>query len=216
MNARTIFIVDDNAEFRSSAQWWLASAGYEVVDFADPAIALDTLQAQPPAGPACLLLDVRMPGMSGLDLHDKLREQGVDLPIIYMTGHGDVALAVQAMQKGAVSFLEKPFADEALEQALDRAFAQRPASAPEPALALMPHALVDEAALDWQRRMARLTPRERQVFDGVVDDKPNKVIGQLLGISYRTVELHRCRMMEKLGAQSLSHLIKMTSAGRVV
>ncbi len=125
MNARTIFIVDDNAEFRSSAQWWLASAGYEVVDFADPAAALDALQSRPPSGDACLLLDVRMPGMSGLDLHDRLHECGVKLPIIYMTGHGDVSLAVQAMQKGAVSFLEKPFADAALEQALDRAFATR-------------------------------------------------------------------------------------------
>ncbi len=216
MNARTIFIVDDNAEFRSSAQWWLASAGYDVVDFADPVAALDALQAQPPAGPACLLLDVRMPGMSGLDLHDKLQEHGVDLPIIYMTGHGDVALAVHAMQKGAVSFLEKPFADEALEQALDRAFAARPASGLTLGPGAAPEPQVDEAAVEWQQRLDRLTPRERQVFDLVVEDKANKVIGQLLGISYRTVELHRCRMMEKLCAQSLSHLTKINFAGRAL
>ena len=211
MNARTIFIVDDNTEFRSSAQWWLQSAGYEVVDFEDPAAALDALQSSPPTGPACMLLDVRMPGMSGLDLHDRLHEHGVSLPVIYMTGHGDVPLAVQAMQKGAVSFLEKPFADEALEQALDRAFAPAPAAADAPAARPS-----DEAQREWQRRLSTLTPRERELLNWVVEDKLNKHIADLMGISIKTVELHRRRVMEKLEATSVTHLMKMLLGGRAV
>jgi two-component system response regulator FixJ len=208
MSARTIFIVDDNAEFRRSAQWWLASAGYDVVDFADPAAALDALQARLPIGPACLMLDVRMPGMSGLDLHDRLHEQGVYLPIIYMTGHGDIPLAVQAMQRGAVSFLEKPFADEALEQALDRAFAPRAAETP--------HAPAGETERQWQQRLATLTPRETELLGWVIEDKLNKTIADLMGISIKTVELHRKRVMDKLGASSVTHLIKMVVSGHVV
>jgi FixJ family two-component response regulator len=201
---RTIYIVDDNTEFRRSAQWWLASAGYSVVDYADPADALVDLQAHPPPGPACLLLDVRMPGMSGLDLHDRLRARGVQLPIVYMSGHGDVPLAVQAMQKGAVSFIEKPFAEAALEAALERAFA--------PAADLPP----DAAAAEWQERLASLTPRERELLGWVIEDKLNKTIADLMGISIKTVELHRKRVMDKLGATSATHLIKMVVSERVV
>lgn len=206
MTARTIFIVDDNTEFRASAQWWLSGAGYEVVDFADPSAALQTLHDQPPAGPACMLLDVRMPGMSGLDLHDRLNEQGVRLPVIYMTGHGDVPLAVQAMQKGAVTFLEKPFADEALEQALERAFQPSGTAAHDG----------DDAAREWAERFARLTPREHEVLDWVIKDKLNKTISDLMGISIKTVELHRSNLMRKLGASSITHLVKMVVGERVV
>ncbi len=210
MNTRRIYIVDDNAEFRRSAQWWLASAGYEVVDYADPADALGALQAHPPAQPACLLLDVRMPGMSGLDLHDRLLQAGVHVPIVYMTGHGDVPLAVQAMQRGAVSFLEKPFAEDALEAALQRAFSTPAAAEPE--------AEPDTSgeATEWQRRLARLTPRERELLGWVIEDKLNKTIADLMGISIKTVELHRKRVMEKLGASSATHLIKMVVSERVV
>jgi FixJ family two-component response regulator len=200
MTARTIVIVDDNAEFRRSAQWWLTSAGYEVVDYGDPQAALDALPSAPPAGQACLLLDVRMPGMSGLDLHDALRAKGVAMPVVYMTGHGDVPLAVQAMQKGAISFLEKPFADDALEAALQRAF-----EAPRD----------DPARAEWQSRLARLTPRERELLGWVVEDKLNKTIADLMGISIKTVELHRKRVMEKLGATSATHLMKMVVSERV-
>lgn len=210
MNARRIYIVDDNAEFRRSAQWWLASAGYEVVDYGDPADALGALQAHPPAQPACLLLDVRMPGMSGLDLHDRLLQAGVHVPIVYMTGHGDVPLAVQAMQRGAVSFLEKPFAEDALEAALQRAFST-PAAEAEPEAADAP-----AEASEWQRRLARLTPRERELLGWVIEDKLNKTIADLMGISIKTVELHRKRVMEKLGASSATHLIKMVVSERVV
>jgi len=207
MTGRTIVIVDDNPEFRRSAQWWLTSAGYDVVDYGDPQAALDALPAAAPAGQACLLLDVRMPGMSGLDLHDALRAKGVAMPVVYMTGHGDVPLAVQAMQKGAVSFLEKPFADDALEAALQRAFEYEASRAQAPD--------DDPARAEWQGRLARLTPRERELLGWVVEDKLNKTIADLMGISIKTVELHRKRVMEKLGATSATHLMKMVVSERV-
>jgi two-component system, LuxR family, response regulator FixJ len=214
---RTIVIVDDNAEFRRSAQWWLSSAGYEVVDYADPQGALDALGQCPPEGPACLLLDVRMPGMSGLDLHDRLLERGVHLPIVYMTGHGDVPLAVAAMQKGAVSFLEKPFAEEALEQALQRAFAE-PAAAEHHSPGVMTETAAaddDPQAQEWRARLQRLTPRESELLRWVVQDKLNKTIADLMGISIKTVELHRKRVMSKLGAGSATQLMRMWVSGRV-
>ncbi|MCR5867129.1 response regulator transcription factor [Aquincola sp. J276] len=222
--ARTIFIVDDNADFRSSAHWWLAGAGYEVQDYADPQEALQALCSARPAGAACVLLDVRMPGMSGLDLHDRLRAQGVHWPVVYMTGHGDVPLAVQAMQRGAVSFLEKPFADQALEEALDRAFdasavpaaALRPVAAAPAADASSSAPVADSPAQQaWQQRLARLTPRERELLGWVVEGRLNKVIADRMGISIKTVELHRKRVMEKLQAQSVTHLITMVVSGRV-
>ena len=241
---RTIVIVDDNTEFRRSALWWLSSAGYEVVDYADPQGALDALGQCPPSGPACLLLDVRMPGMSGLDLHDRLLERGVHLPIVYMTGHGDVPLAVAAMQKGAVSFLEKPFAEAALEAALHLAFAApaatavtattattatttatpagasgKEAAAGAPALPAAVEATQaddDPKALEWRVRLARLTPRESELLRWVVEDKLNKTMADLMGISIKTVELHRKRVMSKLGAHSATQLMRMWVSGRVV
>ena len=218
---RTIVIVDDNAEFRRSAQWWLSGAGYEVVDYADPQGALDALGTCPPAGPACLLLDVRMPGMSGLDLHDRLLERGVHLPIVYMTGHGDVPLAVAAMQKGAVSFLEKPFAEAALEQALQRAFEPAssedsvPIAGPQPAVAASTAIDRDPQAQEWLSRLQRLTPRETELLRWVIEDKLNKTIAELMGISIKTVELHRKRVMSKLGAGSATQLMRMWVSGRV-
>jgi two-component system, LuxR family, response regulator FixJ len=230
---RTVVIVDDNVEFRRSAQWWLSSAGYEVVDYGDPQGALDALGDCPPTGPACLLLDVRMPGMSGLDLHDRLLARGVHLPIVYMTGHGDVPLAVAAMQKGAVSFLEKPFAEEALEEALQRAFSAPVFSAaglvmdaasdasqgtahtdsdPAPTAPTTPD---DPQAQAWQARLLRLTPRETELLRWVIEDKLNKTIADLMGISIKTVELHRKRVMNKLGASSATQLMRMWVSGRV-
>lgn len=212
MNAeRTIYIVDDNPEFRASAQWWLSGAGYAVQDFEDPDLALAALSALPPQRQrdACLLLDVRMPRMSGLDLHDRLLASGLaGLPVIYMSGHADVPLAVQAMQKGAVSFLEKPFADAALENALDRAFAGGLPAAPPP------QDDSDEAA-EYQRRAALLTPREQQVMEGVVAGKMSKTIARELDISTKTVELHRSRVMAKLQAKSVVHLTRMAMTQRV-
>jgi two-component system, LuxR family, response regulator FixJ len=216
MTRRTIFLVDDNAEFRASAQWWLRSAGYEVRDFAEPAEALAALRhlAEDDAAElrdACLLLDVRMPGMSGLDLHDRLADCGVTgaphaLPVVYMTGHGDVPLAVQAMQKGAVTFLEKPFADQALEAALARAFAPRSEHPAPPE---------DPAQLEFRRRLDSLSPRQREVFDGVVAGKLSKVIAYETGLSPKTVEFHRKQMMLKFQARTAIELMRMAVAKRV-
>jgi len=232
MTPRKIYLVDDNAEFRRSAGWWLSGAGYEVVEFADAHAALDTLrrlaQHEPAAlRHACLLVDVRMPGMSGLDLHDHLCACGVTgpcsaehatLPVVYMSGHGDVPLAVRAMQKGALTFLEKPFADDVLESALESAFAfAAPPSAAQPtpsapASAAVPH---DPAQREFQRRLASLSPRQREVFDGVVAGKLSKVIAYESGLSPKTVEFHRKQMMLKFQAKTALELMRMAVAQRV-
>ena len=224
MSARTICLVDDNPEFRASAQWWLRAAGYRVHDFADAGDALATLRRLADDEPdalrdACLLLDVRMPGMSGLDLHDRLADCGVTrfphgVPVVYMTGHGDVPLAVQAMQKGAISVLEKPFADQALEAALERAFASA-ARESVPDLAPPIAVVADAEQLEFQRRLASLSPRQREVFDGVVHGKLSKQIAYDTGLSPKTVEFHRKQMMIKFQARTALELMRMAVAQRV-
>lgn len=193
-----VCLVDDHGEFRESAAWWLESLGYAVSTYDDPRTFLEA--GDPPAD-SCLVFDVRMPGMSGLELLDALRERGCDRPVIFMSGHGDVPLAVEAMSKGAVTFLEKPFREAALEAALKKAFASLPTASPEQD--------------DFQRRLSTLTERERQVMDLVVGGDVNKVIAYKLGISPKTVELHRSRIMTKMGATNVSHLVRMAVAGRV-
>jgi len=130
MTQRNIFIVDDNAEFRQSAEWWLQGAGYQVESFENPSRALDQLAGRDTPEQVCVLLDVRMPEMSGLDMHDALHARGIPSPVIYMTGHGAVPLAVEAMKKGAVTFLEKPLDDTALETALETAFSCKSPASP--------------------------------------------------------------------------------------
>mgnify|MGYP001809702521 FL=1 len=250
---RTVVLVDDNAEFRASARWWLAGAGYAVRDFGDAQEALASLARLRDEAPAqleraCLLLDVRMPGLSGLDLHDRLAEQGlalrgpladgitadsaaVPLPVVYMTGHGDVPLAVAAMQKGAITLLEKPFDDEALEQALERAFAAaESAQARRQVAALFPEATAEgaeaatpypgpapgsEARLEFERRLASLSPRQRQVLDGIVAGKLSKQIAYETGLSGKTVEFHRKCLMEKMRARNALELVRMVVARSV-
>ena len=216
---RTLYMLDDNADFCATAKWWLAGAGYEVIDFQDAHLAIEALKGLDAGaiGRACLLLDVRMPSMTGLQVHDVLIEHGITgagaqpaLPIIYMTGHGDVPLAVQAMEKGAITFLEKPFEDSALESALARAFE---------AGAQSQHAEADSAADDvpcpeYQRRAASLSPREQQVMQGVVEGKISKIIARELDISTKTVELHRSRVMAKMQADSVVHLTRMALSQR--
>jgi two-component system, LuxR family, response regulator FixJ len=262
MSQRTIYLVDDNAEFRATAQWWLSGAGYDVRDFGDPAQALELLQRVANETPdalrhSCLLLDVRMPGMSGLDLHDRLAEAGLTrqidddrhiqqpgLPVVYMTGHGDVPLAVQAMQKGAVTFLEKPFADDALEAALQRAFAlceadwaraqaaallagreperldpganERWGDSRPPSDGLATSEADDQARQEYLRRLESLSPRQREVFEGVVAGKLSKVIAYETGLSPKTVEFHRKQMMLKFHARTALELIRMAVAQRVM
>lgn len=198
---RTVVLVDDNAAFRQSTAWLLDALGLDVLEY-DSAAAL--LQAIAPPAPrpdlACVLLDVRMPGIDGLQLHDALLAREVDWPVIYMTGHGDVPLAVAAMRKGAFSFLEKPFRENQLEMTLWQAFDRAETRLREAAAAGAP-AATDPA-------LARLTARERQVLDLVVQGKLNKTVADILGISIKTVELHRANMMQKMGARSITELMR--------
>ena len=148
--------------------------------------------------PGCLVLDIRMPGLGGLELQEELIKRGNTLPIIFITGHGDVPMAVEAMQKGAVDFIQKPFRDQELLDRIRDALATDEERREEK----QHHAEVTE-------RLNRLTNREREVFDLVVTGKPNKVIAYELGVSQRTVEIHRARVMEKMQARSLADLVKM-------
>ncbi len=221
MTTRTVYIVDDNREFRESTQFWLSSVGFDVHAWGNPQEAIDALAQRDRRQSACLMLDVRMPELSGLDVHDKLIECGAQLPVIYMSGHADVPIAVQAMQKGAVTLLEKPFDDAALETALESAFAAgaaAPRAAPEhpPAGAAAPaDAAPDEAHGSFVAREARLTPRERQVLGHVIQGTYNKVIADRIGLSIKTVELYRARGMAKMQARSVAELTRMMVTGRV-
>jgi FixJ family two-component response regulator len=210
-----ICLVDDNADFRESAAFWLEGLGYEVSAFDGASACLAALDADEALRrEACLLLDVRMPEMSGLQLLDALNARGVQRPVIFMTGHGDVPLAVEAMRKGALTFLEKPFQETALEEALRQAFTARelpPPASPEPAVAA-PDAPSAEAQ-EFQRRRDTLTPRELEVMELVVEGHPNKVVAHRLDISPKTVELHRSRVMAKMQASSLTQLVRMAVAG---
>jgi len=214
----TLFIVDDNAEFRDSAAWWLEGAGYNVEPFESASAALQKLRAwhagraevpSEDGALACLLLDIRMPQMSGLDLHDALIEESIAVPVIYMTGHGDVPLAVRAMQRGAITFLEKPFEDAALESALALAF-RRAAGEEE-----RERAQVAPGIAAFRHRAGTLSPREREVLEGVMAGKINKSIARDLGLSVKTIDLHRANLMEKMQATSLVHLVRMVTSGCV-
>jgi FixJ family two-component response regulator len=191
-----VYLVDDNDAFRESTAWLLETAGYQVQAFASGAEFLDAHAGAPHPGAHCLVSDIRMPQMSGLQLQEELNRRGARLPLVFVTAHGDVPLAVEAMRKGASNFLEKPFSDEALIEAV------------EVALAAARSAGGAEAEL-----LARLSPREKQVLDLVVASKPNKIIADILGISIKTVELHRANMMHKLGVRSLPELMKVALHG---
>ena len=221
MGNRTVYIVDDNTEFRESTRFWLSGCGFDVRTWGDPHAAIEALAQRDRRESACLMLDVRMPELSGLDVHDKLLACGAQLPVIYMSGHADVPLAVQAMQKGAVTLLEKPFDDEALEAALESAFAfgasgaqaQTAGRAPDTA-ATPADTAPDEANGRFVAREGRLTPRERQVLGHVVQGTYNKVIADRIGLSIKTVELYRARGMAKMQARSVAELTRMMVSQR--
>jgi len=212
MTARTIYIVDDNPEFLESTQFWLAGAGFEVKTWGDPLEAIEALARRDPGEAACLMLDVRMPQLSGLDVHDALIERNAQLPVIYMSGHADVPLAVQAMQKGAVTLLEKPFDEEMLETALESAFS---AASGNPA-PTAPVRTVEarkpedsEACARYRQREASLTPREREVLSYVIQGIYNKNIADKIGLSIKTVELYRARGMAKMQVRSVAELTRI-------
>lgn len=191
----TVFIVDDDPAIRFAMQSLMDSVDlrHEIFGSGD-----DFLQEAGGERPGCLVLDIRMPGLGGLELQDELIRRGNSLPIIFITGHGDVPMAVEAMQKGAVDFIQKPFRDQDL---LDR-IREALSADDERRQERREHAEVAE-------RIGRLTNREREVFDLVVTGKPNKVIAYELGVSQRTVEIHRARVMEKMEAKSLADLVRM-------
>lgn len=214
MSTRTIYIVDDNPEFRESTRFWLSGAGFDVKTWGDPREAIEALARRDRSESACLILDVRMPQLSGLDVHDALLARGALLPVIYMSGHADVPLAVQAMRKGAVTLLEKPFDDEALEAALESAFACTRADAAAVAPAPLPAQLEagaehSEAQARFAAREASLTPREREVLGFVIQGIYNKNIADRIGLSIKTVELYRARGMAKMQARSVAALTRM-------
>ena len=190
-----VFIVDDDEAVRDSLQMLVTSVGLKSACYAS---AREFLADYDPDQPGCLLLDVRMPGMSGIDLQERLIEMRSIHPVIFITGHGDVSMAVHAMRAGAVDFVQKPFSEQALldriHQALDRDAKSR-------ALLKRQEEIVT--------RFASLTPREREVMMLVIGGKANKVIASELGVSERTVEIHRARVMHKTGAESLPHLVRL-------
>ncbi len=213
MTGRTIYIVDDNVDFLESTRFWLSGAGYDVKTCHDPQQAIEALAGRDRDESACLMLDVRMPQLSGLDVHDALLARGAQLPVIYMSGHADVPLAVQAMQKGAVTLLEKPFDEGALEAAIETAFRAPLAPPPLPAAPSVSADSPDngngEARARFAAREARLTPRERQVLGFVIQGVYNKNIADRIGLSIKTVELYRARGMVKLQALSVAELTRM-------
>jgi two-component system response regulator FixJ len=197
-----VHIVDDDEAVRKSLAFLLSTAGLPVRVYESATSflsALSSLQA------GCLITDVRMPDMTGIELLQRLRQKDVMLPVIVITGHGDIPLAVEAMKSGAVDFIEKPFADEAILRAVRSA---------EDRARKLGRRSEEEAEL--ARRIASLSERERQVLDGLVAGHANKTIAHELGISPRTVEVYRANLMTKMQAKSLSELIRMTLAARAL
>jgi two-component system response regulator FixJ len=191
---RVVHIVDDDAAIRRSLERLLASAGFTPVSYETPVAFLAAASGRLTG---CILLDHWMPGMNGLEVQTRLCQMGVLLPIIVMTAGGDVQTAVRAMKAGAIDFIEKPFDDEVLLSAIEASLA--PAGQGDRA----------DKSLDAARRLGALSPRERQVLDALLAGRPNKVIAYDLGLSVRTVEVHRARMMERLGARQLSEAIRL-------
>jgi two-component system response regulator FixJ len=194
----TVFVVDDDPAVRDSLQAMLGAAGYHCMMFASGA---EFLASDPGSAHGCVLVDVRMPGMDGLELQRQMKARAIGLPVIFMTGFGEVPLAVEAMKAGAVDFVEKPSTLAVLKDCIDRALAIGAASQQAAA----------EAALA-RERIERLTPRERDVLRLLVAGKPNKIIAFELAISPRTVEIHRARVMDKMAVRSLSELVRLSLA----
>jgi RNA polymerase sigma factor (sigma-70 family) len=200
-NKPTVFVVDDDLAMRNSLKWLIESVAMQVETYES---ADEFIKSYYPGRSGCLLLDVRMPGMSGLELQEYLTEHMISIPIIIITGHGDVPMAIRAMKAGAVDFIEKPFNDELLLESIR-------------------HALnLDEEQRDRQfqraeiaTRLASLTPREHEVMAMVTGGKANKEIASALGVSTKTVEAHRARVMEKMQAPSLAELVRMAMLANI-
>jgi two-component system, LuxR family, response regulator FixJ len=197
MDRQTVFVIDDDAAVRHSLALLIRSMSLEVELFDSAAAFLDRCDA---SCSGCVILDIRMPGMSGLELQQALTDRGFGLPIIFITGHGSVQMAVQAMRRGAVDFLQKPFDDQELLDRINQALD------------------LDHSRREMQRELAaaqakldKLTPREHQVMERIVNGQANKVIAAELSLSERTVEIHRAKVMTKTGTSSLAELVTMVT-----
>lgn len=197
---KLVHLVDDDESVRRSVGFMLKTSGFQVKAYGS---GLDLLKDAKKLDRGCILLDIRMPGMDGLEVQEALKQAGVGLPVIIMTGHGDVPLSVRAMKAGAVDFIEKPFAKTVLLSALEQGFAS-----------LNRLDASRERAKAANVRLQVLTPREREVLDGLVDGLPNKTIAYDLGISPRTVEIHRANLMTKLQVRSLSEALRLAFAAQ--
>jgi two-component system, LuxR family, response regulator FixJ len=195
---RVVHLVDDDASVRRSVGFMLRTSGHQVQSYESGA---ELLKNSAKLEQGCILLDIRMPGMDGLEVQQALQEKGVGLPVIIMTGHGDVGLAVKAMKAGAVDFIEKPFEKVALFSSLDEGFRR-----------LSQKEVTGERRKDSEVKLQALTPRERDVLQGLAQGLPNKTIAYDLGISPRTVEIHRANLMSKLGVRSLSEALRIAFA----
>lgn len=190
-----VYVVDDDQSIRESLVLLLESSGRLARSFPDSQSFLEGFEQ---SAPGCVIADVRMPGMSGLDLQRYLKSTGIDLPVIIITGHADVAMAVQALKEGASDFIEKPFDEDVLARSVDAALDQNRRAFRE-----------RKSLEDIRARAKDLTPREKEVMDLVVQGLANKAVAAELNISVRTVEIHRGRVMEKMNAGSLSELVRM-------
>jgi two-component system response regulator TtrR len=199
MSDAVAYIVDDDESIRELLTWLMRRDGIRAAAFAT---AAEFLEARRDEGPACLILDLHMPGMGGLELQTHLAQQGIALPIVFLSGRADVPKAVHAVKSGAVDFIEKPFDYKRIVEVVRECLARDAAARAE-----------RERARRAAERMATLSHREREVLDRVVSGKPNRVIAEELDISIKTVEAHRARIMEKLGAGSLAELVQRTMPG---
>lgn len=194
INSQIVHVIDDDEAMRDSLSFLLDMQGFQTRVYESAVAFLDAL---PEISGGCVLTDVRMPGLSGLELIDHLREQGSDLAVVVMTGHGDVPMAVEAMKAGVVDFIEKPFADDVLLRAVRGALDRQ--DSPQD----------DGGRKEAEARLVSLSPRERDVLAGVVAGKANKVIAHDLGISPRTVEIYRANLMTKTGARNMAELMRL-------
>lgn len=197
---RVVHLVDDDAAIRRSVGFMLKTSGHRVESYESGA---ELLKYGAKLDQGCILLDVRMPGMDGLQVQQALQENGVSLPVIIMTGHGDVSLAVRALKAGAVDFIEKPFEKNALLASLEEGYRR-----------LSEKGATEDRKRDALVRLQALTAREREVLDGLARGLPNKTIAYYLGISPRTVEIHRSNLMTKLDVRSLSEALRITFAAQ--
>ena len=201
MEKSNVYIVDDDDGVRDSLQILLEASGHAVRGYASPQEFLDVVKM---IDFGCVLVDLQMPGMDGLELQHRLKALNVSLPVVVVTAHGDIATAVEAMRAGAIDFVEKPFSDDAILNSIKMALADRPKPNAE-----------DQTRLAILERLKILSPREREVLDGMVAGHPNKVIAFNLSLSPRTVEIHRARVMDKMQARSLSELVRLAIAAGI-